>query len=310
MNSSKFNTDIHAFLLAMHELAELISKLPLQGPFLSNPGLSVPVTSIRLQQPRSITSPHVSAIAEPQPPSSSTNPFLDATIMQQINKLPLLRGLPLDPSLPPDVTNIFPPLLAIIPGPKNPCVKQLTQFLGPLARHLHDDYHGGAPLSISPDWQKGRVQRSVMDVTVQDFLAPRIFQGQFSRICDAFLCTFLEFHGKDINNFDWSSWRPRGVADLRRVAEEWRDPRSQSRRNKLFQTNGVQWSPFNLRLEDVLDIGKSEVEDEIVSPQVLAANTSSHYAALHIGECHFRFGTMQGQWMFPLERAMYYRLQK
>lgn len=289
----------------MHELVELVSKLPLQDPFLPNSGPSAPVIIIRLQQPHSITGPHISVIAESQLPSPSTNPFLNAAITKQINKLSLQRRHPLDLFLTSDVTNTFPPLLAIIPGSKNPSVKQLTHFLGPLARRLRNDYHGGVPLLISLDRKKGRVQRSVIGVTFQDLFTPRIFQGQFPHICNVFLCTFLEFHGKDISSFDWPSWRPRDVTDLRRVADEWRDPHSQSHRNEHFQNNSVQWPPFNLRLGDVLDIDESEVVDEIVSPQVLAMNTSSHSTALHIDKCHFASEPCKVSWMFPFERVMY-----
>lgn len=151
-------------------------------------------------------------------------------------------------NLPPEVRfkseNMF--LAGIIPGPKEPSMDEINNFLRPLVDDLLESYETGVYYTRTWKYPDGRKTRSALALIICDLPAARQALG-FTGPQSTNFCSYCKSQLKDINNLDVGNWEYRSCEEHRRLALEWRDASEQTRRVEITGKYGIRYSEF-LRL--------------------------------------------------------------
>ncbi|OJT06781.1 hypothetical protein TRAPUB_2364, partial [Trametes pubescens] len=133
-------------------------------------------------------------------------------------------------------------LAAIIPGPREPSLEALNYYLRPIMDSLVISWKRGVYHSRVATEPHGCVSRSAVVAAVMDLVAARKTSQLASHsahiYCTVCTCSGLDTRGRT----DYTNWKPRDPAEMRKQAEAWRDAASKSDREKLFHLHGVRWS--------------------------------------------------------------------
>ncbi|EPQ49774.1 hypothetical protein GLOTRDRAFT_51620, partial [Gloeophyllum trabeum ATCC 11539] len=140
-------------------------------------------------------------------------------------------------------------LVGVIPGPKEPSLTQLNNYIRPVINILRkscprfresDDPEAYQRSALSPDL--GRIARSALAVVVNDLPGARRL-AQMAGPTSKFLCTMCDLFGIDhLHDTNYHSWRRLNNALVKRWAEEWRDASSVKDQRTRFDNHGVRWS--------------------------------------------------------------------
>jgi hypothetical protein len=152
--------------------------------------------------------------------------------------------LNLPPAIRYKVENIY--LVGIIPGPHEPSLHQINHLLFPVVNDLLELWHHGIFLNKTPLHQCGRRVRCALGPLVCDLPAARQMSGMASHSSRHF-CSRCLLKRDDIENLDFKEWPSRSQEQHRIIAEKWRDARSETHRDDLFEEHGLRWSEL-LRL--------------------------------------------------------------
>ena len=150
--------------------------------------------------------------------------------------------LNLPPSLRYKSENLF--LAGVIPGPKEPSVEEVGQFVEPIVDMLDRSWKEGTKFDCTESSDCGRTERSMLVVIVTDLVASRKITGVASHSSKNFFCSLCSLAKPNINNLDQTTWPTRTRAMQKKAAEEWRDATTKKERKHLFAQTGVRWSPF------------------------------------------------------------------
>jgi len=110
-------------------------------------------------------------------------------------------------NLPPEMhfkpKNMF--LAGIIPGPKEPLMVEINNFLQPLVNDLLESYETGMYYTCTWKYPNGRKTRSALALIICNL--PAAHQAlSFTRPQSTNFCSYCKLQLKDINNLDVSSW--------------------------------------------------------------------------------------------------------
>ena len=151
-------------------------------------------------------------------------------------------------NLPPEIRfkpeNMF--LAGIVPGPHEPSLDKINNFLAPLVDDLLDSYTNGVYYTRTWKYPNGRRTRSALALIICDLPAARQALG-FTGPQSANFCLYCKLQLNDINNLDPGSWMPRTCEEHRSLAAQWRDAPSEAQRAEITSKHGVRYSEF-LRL--------------------------------------------------------------
>ena len=148
-------------------------------------------------------------------------------------------------NLPPEVCfkskNMF--LAGVIPGPKEPSMEEINNFLRPLVNDLLESYETGVYYAHTWKYPNGRKTRSALALIICDL--PAAHQAlSFTGPQSANFCSFCKLQLKDINNLNVSSWESRSCEEHRNLALEWRDASEEAWRVEITRKYGIWWSEF------------------------------------------------------------------
>lgn len=151
-------------------------------------------------------------------------------------------------NLPPDIRyrpeNVY--LAGIIPGPNEPELHQLNQFLRPLIDDLLVLWHRGLYLSHTALGSGSLLVRAAVIPLVCDLPALRKAAG-FAGHSSTHFCSFCKLLKPDINNLDRPSWRRYTLEQHLKYAGKWKKAPTEAERDRLFKKYGLRWSEL-LRL--------------------------------------------------------------
>lgn len=139
--------------------------------------------------------------------------------------------------------NMF--LVGIIPG--HPSLDEINHFLRPLVNDLLEFFNPGVSYSRTPAFPNGRWVRLAVAPLVCDLVAARQMAGYASYNTIKFFCSFCLLSQHDIENTDKSTWGERTLQEHLKRATQWRDAKTEAKREKLFKKHGIRWSEL-LRL--------------------------------------------------------------
>lgn len=160
----------------------------------------------------------------------------EAIYMACLNLPPHLRHRP---------ENIF--LVGLIPGPAQPVLTQINNFLRILVDELLVFWSRGVYYSRTPSHPAGRLVRCALVPVICDLPAARQIMGFASHSATRF-CNFCRLPLQQINNVVPSTW-PAGYSGRSEYlihATAWRDA-DEAERSELFYRTGIRWTEL-LRL--------------------------------------------------------------
>lgn len=134
-------------------------------------------------------------------------------------------------------------LVGVIPGPKSPSLDQMNHMLPPLIADLKILWHEGLHLSKTPRYPNGRHIKGALVPLICDLLAARQVSGFASHSATLF-CHLCHLPLQKIDDLCHHNWKPRDWNTLLRHAMAWRDADSKARRDEIYSTYGIRWSPL------------------------------------------------------------------
>jgi hypothetical protein len=155
-------------------------------------------------------------------------------------------NLPANLRYKPD--NMF--LAGIIPGPHEPPLSCINNYLRPLINDLVDFWAPGVHFSRTFKHPSGKKVHCAIVALVSDLPAARKTAGfaghSHNFFCAVCLCT-LKGRGGGYENTNYEKWKRRTDAECRENAERWRNADSDKNAENAFNDNGMRWSEL-LRL--------------------------------------------------------------
>jgi hypothetical protein len=135
--------------------------------------------------------------------------------------------------------------LAIIPGPREPHIAEISHYLRPIIDECVAAWKPGIHLSKTPSSpEMGRDVEVAIVISVNDLPAARKVSGTAAHGSD-FYCTVCNGFGRgNLYNTDFDTWVPWDIGDMRRQAEAWRDADTLTEKDAIFEKHGVRWSEF------------------------------------------------------------------
>ncbi len=116
--------------------------------------------------------------------------------------------------------NMF--LAGIIPGPKEPSMDEINNFLQPLVGDLLESYETRVYYTCTWKYPNGRKMRSALALIICDLPAARQVFGFTGPQLTNF-CSYCKLQLKDINNLDVGSWEPHSCEEHLNLALKWQD---------------------------------------------------------------------------------------
>ncbi|KIY62628.1 hypothetical protein CYLTODRAFT_324748, partial [Cylindrobasidium torrendii FP15055 ss-10] len=89
----------------------------------------------------------------------------------------------------------------------------------------------------------GLLVRAALAMVIADMLGLREILGH-SNPTSMHFCTLCNLAIQNIHELDRSRWPPRIWDQMRRIAERWRDARSEDERAEIYAEHQLRWSPF------------------------------------------------------------------
>jgi hypothetical protein len=133
-------------------------------------------------------------------------------------------------------------LAGIIPGPREPSVEELNQYLAPLIDDATVSWDRGVHYQRTALSNSPHTVRYAIVCEVCDLVGARRLAG-FMQAKSRHYCSVCRCHGySTVGRFDYEDWVKKDVHDLRHWAEQWRDATTVKDRETIFTTHGVQWS--------------------------------------------------------------------
>ncbi|KDQ55331.1 hypothetical protein JAAARDRAFT_59872 [Jaapia argillacea MUCL 33604] len=155
-----------------------------------------------------------------------------------------LTCLNLPPSIHYKLENIY--LTGVIPGPREPSLKQINHYLKPLVNDFLMARNDGLYLSRTCGYPLGRRVRCAILILVCDLPASRKVGGSASYAMKKF-SSLCKLEKKDIDNTDPSTWPRWTHEDYLTCTQKWLDAPSAKAREAIFTQFGICWSEL-LRL--------------------------------------------------------------
>ncbi|KLO05295.1 hypothetical protein SCHPADRAFT_883935 [Schizopora paradoxa] len=140
--------------------------------------------------------------------------------------------------------NIY--LATVIPGPQEPDVAEIGDFLDPIVDLFLHSYLHGSFFSSTYMNPNGILERSIIAALVADTPAAKKCSGLISTAGKYNMCNVCNITNDQINELDMTKpcWEPRNLEKTIRDAKAWRDEVGKELRKSLVKKNGVRWSPF------------------------------------------------------------------
>ncbi|EUC61300.1 transposase family Tnp2 protein [Rhizoctonia solani AG-3 Rhs1AP] len=157
----------------------------------------------------------------------------------------MMACLNLPPDVRYDIENIY--FAAMIPGPKEPTLETINNYLKPIVDNLEEHYKSGVYINSTSKYPKGRKVRSVAPIQSMDIIASRAFGGLGGPSHTKF-CSFCEAVLSRIDVFDLSQFPTRSMEQHRLHVQEWLSAQSLKERNSVWKEHGARYSEF-LRFE-------------------------------------------------------------
>ncbi|SJL17814.1 uncharacterized protein ARMOST_21376 [Armillaria ostoyae] len=133
-------------------------------------------------------------------------------------------------------------LAGIIPGPDEPDVDTISNFIRPLIDICKIAWERGIRVSRTASRPDGRDVELAVILSVNDLPAARKMSGTASH-ASHWYCTVCEGYGiSTMYDTCFHKWCHRDAHEMRRCAEAWRDALTSTEREKLFKDHGVRWS--------------------------------------------------------------------
>lgn len=131
-------------------------------------------------------------------------------------------------------------IVGIIPGPREPDLETINNFLRPLIDDMVELWHPGVKLSRTASHAQGRVVRAILACVVCDLPAARKVAALANHRSDNFLCSLCK---KTRANIDDPTDSPRRrPSEMRLSAEAWARTPTHAGREALFHSAGVRFS--------------------------------------------------------------------
>ncbi|CAE6478853.1 unnamed protein product [Rhizoctonia solani] len=157
----------------------------------------------------------------------------------------MMACLNLPPDVRYDIENIY--FAAMIPGPKEPTLETINNYLKPIVDNLEEHYKSGVYINSTFKYPKGRKVRSVAPIQSMDIIASRAFGG-LSGPSHTKFCSFCDAVLSRIDIFDLTQFNTRSMEQHRLHVQEWLSAQSLKERNAVWKEHGVRYSEF-LRFE-------------------------------------------------------------
>ena len=141
--------------------------------------------------------------------------------------------------------NIY--LASIIPGPREPSVDQINDFLRPLIDELLSLWRNGVKMTKTASFAGGCLVRAAVIPLVADLPAVRKVAGFAHYAKKTGFCSFCPLDLDNINDLDRTQWTRKTYAEHLGAAIRFRDAATLSERDAIFEQFGVRWSEL-LRL--------------------------------------------------------------
>jgi hypothetical protein len=133
-------------------------------------------------------------------------------------------------------------LAGIIPGPHEPSVDELNQYLAPLVNDAEISWHRGVRYQRTALSDTPRIVRYAIVCQVCDLKGARRLAA-FSQPKSHHFCSVCTCHGlTNVGRCDHENWVKKDVSELRHWAEKWRDATTLRGREIIYSKHGVQWS--------------------------------------------------------------------
>ena len=140
--------------------------------------------------------------------------------------------------------NMF--LAGIVPGPHEPSLDKINNFLAPLVNNLLDSYTNGVFYTCTWRYPNGRRTRNALALIICDLPAACQALG-FAGPQSANFCSYCKLQLNDINNLNPSNWVPHTCEEHRSLATQWHDAPLEAQCTEITSKHGVHYSEF-LRL--------------------------------------------------------------
>lgn len=207
-------------------------------------------------------------------------------------------------NLPPDVRydlkNIY--VTAMIPGPKEPALDNINNYMRPIAENLWEHYTPGVYMAKTHKYPRGRKVRSVAPVVSMDIPASRAFGG-LGGPAHTIFCSFCENTLSGIDNFDSSTLSARSMDDLHVCVHRWRAARTSVDRDAIWKDHAVResewlrfpwWNPFTGTTIAPLHWTKNILEKQI--RENMGCSTTVHAGIPEPPPLSRRITTTELQW--------------
>ncbi|EUC67074.1 transposase family Tnp2 protein [Rhizoctonia solani AG-3 Rhs1AP] len=148
-------------------------------------------------------------------------------------------------NLPPDIRsnieNIY--VAGMIPGPKEPALERINNYMRPIAANLEEHYTPGVVITRTHKYPRGRKVRSVAPIKSMDIVASRSETGigghshtQFCSVCNATL--------GEIDVLFSAAFQPRSMEKHRADVQEWLSAGSLAEQEEIWKKNAARHSEW------------------------------------------------------------------
>ncbi|EPQ50209.1 hypothetical protein GLOTRDRAFT_24381, partial [Gloeophyllum trabeum ATCC 11539] len=139
------------------------------------------------------------------------------------------------------IENVY--LVGVIPGPKEPSLTELNNYIRPLINVFLLSWMRGHHFSRSASsLALGRIVRSVIAIVVNDLPGARRLAQAASHMSHH-ICTICTLYGKDkLGDTNYHAWAKIPNHLMRASALQWRDATNEETRKDIFDNYGVRWS--------------------------------------------------------------------
>lgn len=148
-------------------------------------------------------------------------------------------------NLPPDVRydlqNVY--ITAMIPGPKEPALDGINEFIEPIVADLKEHYTPGILMAKTHKYPRGRKVRSAVPITSLDIPASRAWGGIGGQSHTIF-CSFCNATLSAIDNFDFNSFQTRSMHEHLVHVQRWQSARTSKERELVWKAHGASYSPW------------------------------------------------------------------
>jgi hypothetical protein len=129
-----------------------------------------------------------------------------------------------------------------IPGPQEPAVDAINEFLDPLTNDMRVSYDPGVYFSQTHKYPNGRVARSAVVPVISDTLASKKVTGHCGHR-GKYFCSRCRLPRFDIDNLDMATWPP-GLTrcEHEQLAGDWLKASTMAKQNALVTSQGIRWS--------------------------------------------------------------------